>query len=252
MTSVQHQHWIDSGGHWSPAVPIAELAGAIVATFNPPADTLGTIGDEAHLDAEPPEDHTPYSETGWPEPTPKGIVTALDYNGPGWESVFEHLINERHAGHMPWIKYINFRGIHHRWEPDYQATTSTDWKGHGHVSICSDWCSRSTGLTVEQLTGGSTVPAGPGTPADPGTLRGKIMSDWQTVGPGSTGERVKFVQALVDAHGASLLVDGLYGPKTTAAVQTFQVEHHVANSVKADGTGDGQAGPQTMIALLDL
>jgi len=250
MTSRQHQQWINEGSGWHAAQPIAELADAIRATFNPPADTLGVLGNDAHLDAEPPEDHTPYSETGWPEPTPHGIVTALDYNGPGWEGVFEHLINERHAGRMLWIKYINFRGIHHSWEPDYQARPSTDWTGHGHVSIRSDHCYTSTGLTALQLVG--TSPISQPAPGLPDSLTEKIMTDWPTVVPGSTGQHVRDVQALVNAHGASLIVDGLYGPKTTAAVAHFQAEHQVANSVKADGTGDGQAGPQTILALLDL
>jgi hypothetical protein len=254
MTSVQHQRWIDEGSPWHLAVPILELKNAIEATYSPPADTIGTLGDQSHLDAEPPEDHTPYSETGWPGHTPPFIVTALDYNGPGWEALFEHLINERHAGRMMWIKYINFRGLHHSWEPDYKGTTSTDWKGHGHLSIRTDWCFSSTNLTAAQLTGADATPPapGPGTPPSASILREKIMTDWQTVRPGSTGQHVKDVQALLNAHGASLIIDGLDGPKTTSALQHFQAEHQVANSVKADGTGDGQAGPQTMLALLDM
>lgn len=251
MTSPQHQRWLASGAHWRPAVPIAELQHAIQVTFTPPADTLGTIGDTAHLDAEPPEDHTPYSETGWPGPTPYGVVTALDYNGPGWQSLFRYLIAERRAGRMLWIKYINFQGNHHRWEPDYSVTPSSDWAGHGHLSIRSDWCDRSTGLSVQQLTGGSPGPTPPPPPTgDP--LGDKIMSSWQTLVSGSTGQRVHDLQALLNAHGEGLVEDGLFGPLTLAAVQRFQVNHHVANSVRADGTGDGQAGPQTMIALLDM
>lgn len=247
MTSRQHQEWINKGEPWHLAVPIVELKNAIEAVWSPPADTIGTIGDPGHLDAEPPEDHTPYSETGWPDPTPPFIVTALDYDGPGWEALFEHLINERMAGRMVWIKYINFRGIHHRWEPDYKATPSDDWKGHGHVSIRSDSCFTSTGLTAADLTGNEPLPA-----PEPSDLRGAIMTDWPTVKTGSTGQLVRDVQALLNAHGASLVVDGLYGPKSLAAVQHFQAEHHVANSVHADGTGDGQAGPRTILALLDL
>jgi peptidoglycan hydrolase-like protein with peptidoglycan-binding domain len=117
------------------------------------------------------------------------------------------------------------------------------------VSIRADWCFTSTNLTHAQLTGTdpSPLPA-PNTT----TLRGAIMNDWPTVTEGATGQHVRDVQALLNAHGASLLVDGLDGPKTTAALQTFQAEHHVPNSVRADGTGDGQAGPMTILALLDL
>lgn len=250
MTSRQHQQWINEGSPWHLAVPIRELQVAIIQVHNPPAETIGTIGDEAHLDAEPPEDHTPYSETGWPDHTPPFIVTALDYNGPGWEALFEHLINEHLAGNMPWIKYINFRGIHHSWEPSYATRASTDWTGHGHVSIRSDWCFVSTGLTAEQLIGVAGPTPIPVPTADP--VKEKIMSTWQTISAGASGQHVTDVQGLCNAHGASLILDGLFGPKTTAAVQHFQVERQVANSVRADGTGDGQVGPQTLLALLDL
>jgi len=253
MTSSQHQHWIDLGEHWVLAVPLIDLKAAIVEVWNPPAETIGTIGDAAHLDAQPPEDHTPYSETGWPAKTPYGVVTALDYSGPGWEALFDHLINERMAGRMLWIKYINYKGIHHRWEPNYTSGMSSDDPRHGHLSILSSWCYQSTGLTPAQLTGIEPLPQPEPTPAPVGAdITEAIMSGWHTLVPGSTGQQVKDAQALVNAHGAGLLVDGLYGPKTTGAVQLFQVEHEVANSVRADGTGDGQVGPRTIMALLDL
>lgn len=251
MTSAQHQLWIAEGSPWHLAIPLVELKAAIETVYNPPADTIGTRGNDEHLDAEPPEDHTPYSETGWPEKTPQFIVTALDYQGPGWQDLFAHLIDERIAGRMPWIKYINLNGIHHAWEPDYKADPSTDWKGHGHLSICSTWCFSSTGLTALQLTGRAGTGGGTTQP-DTGVLRGAIMADWPTITPGMTGQHVRNAQALLNAHGASLIVDGLDGPKTTAALAHFQAERQVPNSVKADGTGDGQAGPQTMIALLDI
>lgn len=251
MTSLQHQLWLNSGAHWRPAVPIAEYQHALQVTFSAPADTLGTIGDTAHLDAEPPEDHTPYSETGWPILTPYGVVTAIDYNGPGWQSWARFLIAERNAGRMLWIKYINFQGIHYSWEPGAVTWPSSDWVGHVHVSIRSDWCDRTTGLSVQQLAGG---PPGPTPPPGPGTstLGDKIMADWQTITQGATGQHVRDVQALLNAHGAILVEDGIDGPLTNAAIAHFQVAHNVPNSVRADGTGDGQAGPHTMIALLDM
>lgn len=251
MTSRQHQAWINEGGVWHPAVPILELEQAIYQMLGAPAGSVQVIGNDLHLDAEPPEDHTPYSETGWPVTTPHLIVTALDYAGPGWEALFDHLINERMAGRFLWIKYINFKGLHHRWEPNYQGSTSTDDKGHGHLSIASNWCFISTGLTPAQLVGAAGDPTPTPTPA-PTTVKDTIMSDWTTLAPGSTGQQVRDAQGLLNANGAGLNLDGLYGPKTTAAAQLFQVTHNVANSVRADGTGDGQIGPRTLLALLGL
>lgn len=253
MTSPQHQAWINAGSHWRAAVPIAEYQHALTVVLGAPADSIGTIGDASHLDAEPPEDHTPYSETGWPVATPGGVVTAIDYQGPGWENWARYVIAEANAGRAPWVKYVNYNGIHYSWEPSPAQRPSSDWTGHVHVSIRSDWCDRSTGLPVAQLAGTVTLPAptpGPGPVSD--ALREAIMSSWQTVRQGSTGQNVKDVQALLNAHGAGLSVDGIDGPLTTAAVAQFQAQHHVPNSVRADGSGDGIAGPQTLIALLDM
>jgi Putative peptidoglycan binding domain len=246
MTSPQHQRWLAAGAHWRPAVPIAEYVHALQLAFSPPAISVGTIGNQAHLDAEPPEDHTPYSETGWPVTTPEGVVTALDYNGPGWFKWAEFLIAERTAGRHPWIKYINFQGHHYRWQPHLEVTSSSDWKGHVHVSIRSDACDHTTGLSVQQLTGWTPVPSPTSSFGD------TIMAEWQTIKLGSTGPRVRDIQALLNVHGTGLATDGIYGPDTESAIAAFQVAHHVPNSVRADGTGDGQAGPQTVLALLDL
>lgn len=58
-----------------------------------------------------------------------------------------------------------------------------------------------------------------------------------TVRYGSVGASVKKAQVLLNRHGAKLAVDGIFGPKTLAAVRAFQ--HHsglAANGVVADTT----------------
>jgi hypothetical protein len=59
---------------------------------------------------------------------------------------------------------------------------------------------------------------------------------------GDTGDRVRSVQYLLDAHGATLSVDGVFGPATTAAVKAFQSAHGL--------TVDGIVGPMTWSALV--
>ncbi|MGW3244409.1 peptidoglycan-binding domain-containing protein [Streptomyces sp. NPDC001070] len=59
---------------------------------------------------------------------------------------------------------------------------------------------------------------------------------------GATGERVKTVQYLLNAHGASLTVDGDFGPGTDSAVRSFQSAHGL--------TVDGIVGPGTWQALI--
>jgi peptidoglycan hydrolase-like protein with peptidoglycan-binding domain len=67
-------------------------------------------------------------------------------------------------------------------------------------------------------------------------------ASWPTVGQGSQNENVYSIQLLLNAHGASLSVDGNFGPATAAAVKSFQ---------SAQGLGaDGIVGPQTWPVLV--
>ena len=58
--------------------------------------------------------------------------------------------------------------------------------------------------------------------------------------PGDVTSRA--VQYLLDAHGATLAVDGIFGPQTAAAVRSFQRSHGLVV--------DGVVGDQTWPALL--
>lgn len=55
--------------------------------------------------------------------------------------------------------------------------------------------------------------------------------NWPLEQEGSTGENVRSVQYLLNAHGATLAVDGAFGPLTAAAVRRFQS----TNGLKVDG-----------------
>ncbi|HEU5374220.1 MAG TPA: peptidoglycan-binding protein, partial [Ktedonobacteraceae bacterium] len=63
-----------------------------------------------------------------------------------------------------------------------------------------------------------------------------------TTSQGSTGSAVKALQRQLNAHGASLTVDGNFGPATNSAVRSFQSSHGLSV--------DGSAGPQTWNALV--
>ncbi|SFE06112.1 Lyzozyme M1 (1,4-beta-N-acetylmuramidase), GH25 family [Actinacidiphila alni] len=67
-------------------------------------------------------------------------------------------------------------------------------------------------------------------------------ADWPTVKQGQSGEAVRAVQYLLNAHGSSLTVDGAFGPATNSAVRTYQSAHSL--------TVDGIVGPNTWSSLI--
>jgi peptidoglycan hydrolase-like protein with peptidoglycan-binding domain len=72
------------------------------------------------------------------------------------------------------------------------------------------------------------------------------MSDpiqpWPLVKQGSQGHPVPALQYLLRARGHTVTVDGIFGPKTEAAVKSFQTAERL--------TVDGIVGPQTWGALI--
>ena len=71
---------------------------------------------------------------------------------------------------------------------------------------------------------------------------GEAVVTLPILGFNSRGEAVRMLQSLLNAHGASLSVDGSYGPATKKAVIAFQIE----NNLEADG----YCGPVTWSAVL--
>jgi peptidoglycan hydrolase-like protein with peptidoglycan-binding domain len=69
-----------------------------------------------------------------------------------------------------------------------------------------------------------------------------MARQWPIQKEGSTGEAVRTVQYLLRARGASLAVDGIFGPRTEAAVRSFQQSHGLVV--------DGVVGNATWMALL--
>jgi peptidoglycan hydrolase-like protein with peptidoglycan-binding domain len=69
--------------------------------------------------------------------------------------------------------------------------------------------------------------------------------NWPTEQEGSTGENVRSMQYLLNAHGSDLAVDGDFGPKTSAAVRAFQAEHGLA----VDGIVGNQTWPVLIIEV---
>lgn len=151
MMSKQHALWIARGQPQQTAEPILALA----MKLRWYGYTVYTLGDTRHLDHIPPEDHTPYSETGWPVSTPYGWVTACDVMPPTAAQLRDGLPSLQRLGaqlyadrqaNMPgvsWLKYMNWgpaddrHAVQDRWKPDHERGSSGDI-GHIHLSSRSD------------------------------------------------------------------------------------------------------------------
>jgi hypothetical protein len=137
MATQAYWEWLERGRPFRLATPISELKARGRAAG---ISWLGDLGNEAHLQANTPEDHTPFSVTAWPVALPGYVVTAIDWaDGPH----SDRLLAGAKSGQYPWIKYLNFRGKNYSVRRNWEPRSSSD--DHLHISIRSDWHSQSIG-----------------------------------------------------------------------------------------------------------
>lgn len=211
---------------WRLAKSLDHLADEIEAAY--PGTTVWDIGDAAH-------------QSGWSDHNPNvccDVVCGIDVLGDGGMSLSKfvaHLLANPH----PNLRYVIYnRKIYQRkngWEAqDYNGVNAH--KTHVHVSVGNGPDGRSTSgydntATWKIADMGAPVPSG-GVPAP--TLR-----------EGDATPAVGQLQrALNDALGLALVVDDVYGPKTTTAVRELQRRTGIAI--------DGIYGRDAASALRDL
>jgi hypothetical protein len=138
-----YAEWIAAGQPYTRARPTLQLRDLLRGH----GYTVFDYPNVDHLKAIPPEDHTPYSATGWPITSKRWVGHAIDImpSGPvDLVTLALQIIRDKDAG-VPgtgWIKYINWtdaagRCWHTSWQPTKQTVASSD-RGHIHVSARSD------------------------------------------------------------------------------------------------------------------
>lgn len=192
----------------------------------------GTIGDEAH--ASRSSDHNP-----WFKEAGIGIVTAMDIThdpAQGFDSYafadmllknrdprIKYVISNRrigsgHEGPNPWV-----------WR-HYSGANPHDH--HCHISVLSDkahYDSRTPwSIDASVVTNGN--------------IAANYVRPPETLKMGANGDEVTRMQTLLKAKGGDVVVDGVFGPHTKLALQTFQAEKKLV--------ADGICGPQTWAALV--
>lgn len=166
MATQAYHDWVAAGRPFNLATPIKEYLAAFHAA-GWPFDTLGTIGDEAHLQAARPQDHCPFSVTGWPDPNRYPYVCAFDAghdpaNGRDMNPVVAYWLSEARAGRTPWVKYIVWRGQIYDVRDGWAALPAVGHFDHAHMSIRTDWTGRSIGTfkPVGRITAVSSTTTG--------------------------------------------------------------------------------------------
>ncbi|MEV4509638.1 hypothetical protein AB0K00_11855 [Dactylosporangium sp. NPDC049525] len=153
MASQGYRDWLNAGRPYTLIRP----AKAVQATLRGYGLTVYDYPNDAHLQANTPEDHTPFSVTGWPGPNKRWKARALDIMPRSDSSahrkenadIARQLIKDRDAGHpgAMWIKYLNWTDEkgncnQERWtdsaNPLRRTTRSSSDRGHVHISGRSD------------------------------------------------------------------------------------------------------------------
>src|SRR5437870_3458725 len=175
MTSHQHQDWINHGKPDSGlALPLQLLANTLAAA----GYTVYVYPNDEHLDAEPPEDHTYFSETGWPHTSPRWWRHAIDIMPPpggrglpSLQVLGQRIFDARQASKITWLKYMNWpsdgnlsRAVQDRWEPDHSRGSSSD-TGHIHISSTTGCETLASSFNPLQDPGSTSLP----------TLKGDVV-----------------------------------------------------------------------------
>jgi hypothetical protein len=239
--------WVADGSPWKDARPIHAVGDRLAAH----GYTVYYHGDLRHLTNVPPEDHTPFSATGWPGAHPYPYCMATDVMPPAAGQVSKltgrplpsldrlaaRLAADKQAGHpqTAWLKYMNSTDAdghiwHDKWTPDHTRSASGD-AGHIHLSCRTDHVTSAAadGYDLVARTEGANV-----------TLWGWDASHYDAVPTGSkvVSEGIKFMthKAGGDANDAELAAwwSAMKGVRDKVLIGAYWVLYPGSPTAKAD------------------
>jgi len=143
MTTAAYYSWHNDGRPVTPAQPIRDVVVRLKSAFPRAAHLFSWYADEAHYQADMPQDHTPFSATGWPLANPYPYVFATDAAhrpdlGVDGHTLFAHWIGEARAGRMPWLKYMIWQARIYDVRNGWREQSSSGHYGHIHLSARTD------------------------------------------------------------------------------------------------------------------
>jgi hypothetical protein len=160
MPVAKYYVWDKAGRPITPAKPIREVVERLKVAY-PRSGPFSWYANEAHYQADKPQDHTPFSVTGWPIASPYPVVFATDIMHRPMEGVdcfriFNYWIQEARAGRMPWLKYLIWQGKIYDVRNNWAAQPADDHFDHIHMSARTDYQNASLGSWI--LTPGGPMP----------------------------------------------------------------------------------------------
>lgn len=149
MSTQDYKNWVAAGRPFALAHPVADYRDQLWAAGWGRTD-VGTLGNEDHLQAELPQDHCPFSHTGWPEANEYPFVCALDAmhhpdRGLDVGPLVTHWLFEALHGRTPWVKYINWQGKQYDVRRNWEPRPISGHYDHAHVSFRTDWTHKGIG-----------------------------------------------------------------------------------------------------------
>lgn len=149
MATQAYYNWVAAGRPYQLARPVIEYRAAFrVAGW--PLLSIGTIGNEAHLQADTPKDHCPFSFTGWPGTHPYPFVLAIDVSHnvsreTELDNLVRYWVSEARAERTPWVKYIIYKGQSWDVRSSWDARVASGHWDHAHISMRTDYVGTSIG-----------------------------------------------------------------------------------------------------------
>lgn len=146
MASVAYQQWVSAGRPLQPARPVRDVVERMKVAYPRAAakNLFSWYANEAHYQAVPPQDHTPFSATGWPGTSPRWWVFATDIMhrvdlGVDCNVLFPYWLREAKAGRFPSLKYIIWKAtlysVMNQWNPQ----VNSGHYDHIHLSFRTDY-----------------------------------------------------------------------------------------------------------------
>lgn len=145
MAVQAYYTWDRLGRPLEPASPIRDFVEKMREAFPEAAERnqFSWYANDAHYQADFPQDHTPYSATGWPLSSPQWVVFATDIMhrpdlAVDCNELFPYWLSEARAGHMAWLKYMIYKATIYDVRNNWRPQPSSGHENHVHLSARTD------------------------------------------------------------------------------------------------------------------